>query len=182
MKSLSELSVLCALAALCLTGRAGAESADSILGLPFGKPMDRTIKRCTYSGDLRSSDYCGMRDPLRAGQKNANVELSPPSATTMRIPTWVRSVTVKTDQAGRIELLWVWAGGVRDSGRVVESISERFGAGSQAGERGHSWDKPGVHIYFACTDLDTCAVIIRNEASQQKLEAAARERSRRNKF
>lgn len=171
-----------------LPSLASAEDDSWLFGLPFDKPMDRVIKACTYAHkpgtplDLgNKTEYCGQNGTLKPGQKNASVELLAPLSTTMRIPTWVRSVDLQTDENGTIAMLRVKTGGISDRSRVVDGISQRFGPGTPAGS-GTSWDRPGVHIYFGCAGSDYCVAIVRNEKKQKELEEQAAKNVKRDKL
>lgn len=173
-----------------IAGAAGiATAGETLLGLPFGEKLDRDIPECRSVKTF--DDYCGRYNPYPRGKSGPYFLRRPDPNSPLTIPNWIvpnEPVMVTTDADGNIVQIDVITTGPSGQPRIIEAITERFGAPTERETVNAktlsglafqydqiTWDTPAVHVRHSCRKVDACNVAFMTRKGLELFDAKAKE-------
>lgn len=171
-----------------------AQDHKPIVGLPFGRPIDRHIEACYKSPP--TTDYCSLSRALSPQSGPGEYILQPFRSMAFAIPTWLRgTVSVNVSKDGNIGSLWLRTTGPGNQLAVIESVAARYGEPTRKDLRqarnavGATWDVyrvawelPEIRITYDCYTISECLLIFRTPAQFASEEERYQQRRERDKL
>lgn len=172
----------------------GAQVNDlSLLGLPFGKVLDRDIPLCSVTSSDRT-DFCGFDTAINRNSPSPKaIILMPKKTSRFELPGWLKSEPIHPtfSKAGALIGMSFTTVGPDQQSRVIASLKDRFGPPFVHSERiaqnaygatwqvtPARWELSTIVIDFNCYYRSSCSLVFQTPelAEEEALNPAARQK------